>query len=126
MERAIRGDPSETKNPMTRPAKVIVGETFAGLKKFPASGLFITKASPILPRPIVIPTVTRTIPRIRKKTGAASSLGGVVKERNRTLLERLSWPGLSQSEPLWRLADQYTPRQSALHGVHKQIKADQS
>src|SRR6266851_9930636 len=112
MERAIIADPTETKNPMTRPAKVIVGETFAGLKRVPASGLFITKASPILPRPTVIPTVTRTIPRIRKKTGAASNLGGLVKERNRTLLERVSWPRLSQSEPPWPLADQIPPRQT--------------
>src|SRR5713101_1805947 len=107
MERAIIADPTETKNPMMRPAKVIVGETFAGLKRFPASGLFITKASPILPRQTVNPTVTRTIPRIRKKTGAASSLGGVVKERNRTLLERVSWPCLSQSEPPGCLRTRY-------------------
>src|SRR5260370_10419949 len=113
MEKAIIADPTETKNPMMRPANVIVGETFAGLK-FPASGLFITKASPILPRPTVIPTVTRTIPRIRKKTGAASNLGAVVKERNRTLLERVSWPCLSQSEPPGLLADQIPPRQRDL------------
>src|SRR5712691_1506220 len=113
MERAIIADPTETKNPMMRPAKVIVGETFAGLK-FPASGLFITKASPILPRPTVIPTVTRKIPRIRKKTRAASNLWGVVKERNRTLLERVSWPCLSQSEPPGLLADQIPPCQRVL------------
>ena len=80
-------DPTETKNPMMRPAKAIIGETFAGLKFNPASGLFITKASPILPRPTVIPTVTRTIPNIKKKTGAASNLAKVVKELNGALLD---------------------------------------
>ena len=97
MERAIIADPTETKNPMMRPAKAIVGETFAGLK-FPASGLFITKASPILPRPTVIPTVTRTIPRIRKKKGVKKPK--IVKDfkrivernlrRDLELLERLA------------------------------------
>src|SRR5713101_5217670 len=113
MERAIIADPTETKNPMIRPAKVIVGETFAGLK-FPESGLFITKASPILPRPTVIPTVTRTITRIRKKTGAASNRGRMFKERNRTLLERASLAVFKPIVTPWLLADQIPPRQRVL------------
>jgi hypothetical protein len=80
MERAIKVDPAAANNPMNRPALYIVGETFAGLKRLPASGLFITNASPILPKPIVIPTVIRTIPRIRRNTGAASNFAGLVKD----------------------------------------------
>src|SRR5260370_25461454 len=113
MERAIIADPTETKNPMMRPAKVIVGETFAGLK-LPASGLFMTKASPILPRPTVIPTVTRTIPRIRKKTGAASNLWGVVKETEQNLARTRE---LGVCKPIgtpWLLARQIPPRQRVL------------
>ncbi len=79
MERAIIADPTAIENPMITPAIVVVVETFVGLKRFPASGLFITKASPILPRPRAIPAVIRTIPMIRKKTADALDLPGIVK-----------------------------------------------
>jgi hypothetical protein len=79
MERAIIADPTAIEDPMITPAIVAVVETLVGLKRFPASGLFITKASPILPRPRAIPAVIRTIPIIRKKTADALDLPGIVK-----------------------------------------------
>jgi len=76
----MNADPSDTNSPKIRPARENVGETLAGLNRFPASGLFIVSASPILAKPTIIPTVIRTIPRIRKNTGAAPNFGGVVKD----------------------------------------------
>ncbi len=76
----MNADPIDTNNPKIRPARANVGETLAGLNRFPASGLFIVSASPILAKPTIIPTAIRTIPRIRKKTGAKSSFAGVVKD----------------------------------------------
>jgi hypothetical protein len=75
----MNADPTATNNPMIRPAMVIVGETFAALK-YPLSGLFMTNASPILPSPTLIPTVTKTIPTTRKNTVAASYVARLVKD----------------------------------------------
>ncbi len=93
----MNADPTATKNPIIRPATVIVGETFAALK-YPESGLFKTNASPILPSPTLIPTVTMTIPRTRKNTVAASYAAQLVKDlADSALCPKL--PGLNELEP---------------------------
>ena len=78
-EIAIIADPTATVNPMIRPAIVVVIATFAGLKRVPASGLFITKASPILPKPTAIPAVIMAIPMIKTNSALTLDLPGVVK-----------------------------------------------
>jgi hypothetical protein len=98
MEIAMNADPTATKNPMIRPATVIVGETFAALK-YPASGLFMTNASPILANPTLIPTVTDTIPRTRKNTVVASYVARLVKDPADSDLLPKAPRGLNELEP---------------------------
>ena len=96
---AMNADPTETKNPIAKPASDIVLETLRGLKSVPESGLLKTSASPSLPNPTYIPAEIRTTPKTRENTASASNLAGLAKTWNGTSFHPARGPCLSGSEP---------------------------